>query len=71
MRKTPMLPSDEAPGNRRKKGKYRRRTDVPIGKPVKGPTRRRGRAGTVSVLSIKTEQKFPRPTAKRLTRWSR
>ena len=47
MRKTPMLPSDEASGHRRKKGKYRHRTDVPIGKPVKGPTRRRGRAGIV------------------------
>jgi hypothetical protein len=36
MRKAPMAASDLSNFYRPKKGKYRRRTDVPIAKPVKG-----------------------------------
>jgi hypothetical protein len=40
MKKAVMTPSDEAWYYRHKKGKYRRRTDVRIGKPVKGKRRK-------------------------------
>ena len=36
MKRALMMPSDIARYNRARKGRYRRRTDVPIGKPVKG-----------------------------------
>jgi hypothetical protein len=35
-----MSPGDEAWYYRAKRGRYRRRTDAPIGKPVKGKRRR-------------------------------
>jgi hypothetical protein len=41
MKRAMMSPADTAWYYRLKKGKYRRRTDVPIGKPVKGKRRNR------------------------------
>jgi hypothetical protein len=40
MRRTTMAASDTACFHRPKKGKYRRRSDVRIGKPVKGQYRK-------------------------------
>jgi hypothetical protein len=40
MKRAMMSPADTAWYYRHKKGQYRRRTDVPIGKPVKGKRRR-------------------------------